>query len=153
MHVCPCPRHKKRVNHVRNSSLVSSRWSFPNFFVFLFLFLQRFTYHYWSLYIVPIKILFPIKIIVGQVKKEMIQKTESRHLHVSVLCSLSFRTFDNSYILWKSSKLVVAPCFDISCWVLRLVKLLRQVFFSVELLLKQIHTLFSVFHPEKGGSL
>ena len=48
-----------------------------------------------DLYLVARKILFPIKIIVRNSKKETIQKTETHHVNVSVLSFLFFRIFDN----------------------------------------------------------
>ena len=125
MLACPCQRHEIWVNHVRNSSSVSSRWSFWTIF-YVFVFCNMFSIKI-LLYVAPIRILLFIKTNCRKVKKETIQKTESHHLIVSVLCFLVHLLLSSA-----TSEAIATSFLTWNCC------------------LKQIHTSFIFFQPEKG---
>ena len=68
--------------------------------------------------------LLPMKIIVGKLKNETIQKTENDHLHVSVLVFLAYLLLN-----FATSGTIATSFLSWNCY------------------LKQIHTLFSFFQP------
>ena len=144
MHAFPCPRHKNWLNHVKNSCLVSSRWTFSSFsltFLSFFFFL-----------IVPIKIPFSIKITVGKVKKRNDSENgKPLSSWISFLFILSARSIMLIFFGNLSNWLLLRAC--ISLFELCYYWNYSDKFSSMELLLKQIHTSVSFFQPEKDGSV
>ena len=121
MHAFPCPRHKNWLNHVKNSCLVSSRWTFSSFSLTFLSFFFFFDCTHKN------TILHKNNCRKGKKKKRF--RKRKAIIFLDQFSFHSFSTFNNAYILWKSFKLVVAPCLHISFRALLLLKLFRQVFF------------------------